>query len=56
MDSLGIPLIFDARDKDYIWVVNNFLDSLNKNIVIYQDTLKDLCLGDYSVFANSLHF
>lgn len=56
MDSLEIPLIYDVRDKDYDWVLNNFSDSLNENIIIYQDTVKDLCLGDYSVFTNSLHF
>tara|TARA_B100000575_G_scaffold294599_1_gene311985 strand:+ start:5735 stop:7573 length:1839 start_codon:yes stop_codon:yes gene_type:complete len=56
MDSLEIPLLFDARNKDYEWVLNNFSDSLNKKIITYQDTIKDLCLGDYSVFTNSLHF
>tara|TARA_B100001250_G_scaffold73043_1_gene59620 strand:- start:1624 stop:3471 length:1848 start_codon:yes stop_codon:yes gene_type:complete len=56
MDSLEIPLIYDVRNKDYNWVLNNFSDSLNENIIIYQDTVKDLCLGDYSAFTNSLHF
>ena len=56
MDSLEIPLQYDLRDKNYDWLLNNFSDSFNKEIVIYQDTVKDLCLGDYSVFTNSLHF
>ena len=56
MDSLNIPLLFDARNKDYDWVLDNFSDSFNKQIISYQDTIKDLCLGDYSVFTNSLHF
>ena len=56
MDSLEIPFLYDLRDKNYSWLLNNFSDSFNKNIVIYQDTIKDLCLGDYSVFTNSLHF
>lgn len=56
MDSLAIPLIYDLRDKDYYWLLSNFSDYFNKKIIVYQDTLKDLCLGDYSVFSNSLHF
>ena len=56
MKSLEIPFLYDLRDKNYSWLLNNFSDSFNKNIVIYQDTIKDLCLGDYSVFTNSLHF
>ena len=56
MDSLEIPLLLDARNKDYEWLLNNFSDSLNKKIITYQDTVKNLCLGDYSVFSNSLHF
>ncbi len=56
MKSLNIPLLFDARDKDYSWLLENFSEFFNKNIIIYQDTLKDLCLGDYSVFSNSIHF
>ena len=56
MDSLNIPLIYNLEDKDYSWVIKNFSDSLNKEIIVYQDPVKDLCLGDYSVFTNSLHF
>ena len=56
MDSLQIPLQYDLRNRNYSWLLSNFSDSLNKNIVIYQDTVKDLCLGDYSIFTNSLHF
>ena len=56
IESLEIPLLYDLRDKNYSWLLNNFSGSFNKNIVIYQDTIKDLCLGDYSVFTNSLHF
>ena len=56
MESLEIPLLYDLRDKNYSWLLNNFSGSFNKNVVIYQDTIKDLCLGDYSVFTNSLHF
>ena len=56
MESLEIPLLYDLRDKNYNWLLNNFSGSFNKNVVIYQDTIKDLCLGDYSVFTNSLHF
>ena len=56
MDSLGIPQLYDLRNKNYNWVIDNFLDNFNKKIIIYQDTVKDLCLGDYSVFTNSLHF
>ena len=56
IESLEIPLLYDLRDKNYSWLLNNFSGSFNKNVVIYQDTIKDLCLGDYSVFTNSLHF
>jgi len=56
MDSLEIPLKYDLRNKNYNWLLNNFSDSFNKKIIVYQDTLKDLCLGDYSVFSNALHF
>ena len=56
MDSLEIPLKYDLRNKNYNWLLNNFSDSFNKKIIVYQDTVKDLCLGDYSVFSNALHF
>ena len=56
MESLEIPLLYDLRDKNYTWLLNSFSGSFNKNVVVYQDTIKDLCLGDYSVFTNSLHF
>ena len=56
MESLEIPLLYDLRDKNYRWLLDNFSEAFNKNIIIYQDTIKDLCLGDYSVFTNSLHF
>ena len=56
MKSLEIPLLYDLRDKNYRWLLDNFSEAFNKNIIIYQDTIKDLCLGDYSVFTNSLHF
>ena len=56
MESLEIPFLYDLRDKNYSWLLNNFSTSFNKNVVIYQDSIKDLCLGDYSVFTNSLHF
>ena len=56
MKSLEIPLLYDLRDKNYGWLLDNFSEAFNKNIIIYQDTIKDLCLGDYSVFTNSLHF
>ncbi len=56
MDSLNIPLLYDVRDKDYNWALNTFENLFGKNIVVYQDTVKDLCLGDYSVFTNSFHF
>ena len=56
MDSLSLPMIYDLRQKDYNWVLENYYDSLNKNIVVLQETSKDLCLGDYSVFSNSFHF
>ena len=56
MDSLEIPLKYDLRNKNYNWLLNNFSDSFNKKIIVYQDTVKDLCLGDYSVLSNALHF
>ena len=45
------PLIGQYKKGEY---KDAIILSLNKKIVIYQDTVKDLCLGDYSVFTNSL--
>ncbi|MAQ32353.1 MAG: hypothetical protein CMD26_06485 [Flavobacteriales bacterium] len=56
MTELNIPMIHDVRSKDYNWVLNNYAKSINKKIITYQDPVKDLCLGDYSVFTNSIQF
>ena len=56
MTELNIPMIYDVRSKDYSWVLNNYAKSVNKKIITYQDPIKDLCLGDYSVFTNSIQF
>ena len=56
MDSLGLELLYDVRNKDNSWFYNNFSNLINNSLVMYQDTTKDLCLGDYSVFTSSMHF
>ena len=32
MESLGIPFLYDLRDKNYSWLLNNFSASFNKNV------------------------
>ena len=34
IESLEIPLLYDLRDKNYSWLLNNFSGSFNKNVVI----------------------
>ena len=56
MDSLSIPKIMDVRDQDEEWALDNYDSLLSTKIVTYQKENKDLFLGDYSIFANALHF
>ncbi|MEC9303865.1 MAG: T9SS type A sorting domain-containing protein [Bacteroidota bacterium] len=56
MDSLAIPMKYDATNLSNDWFFKNYSDSISKEIVVYQNENKDLCLGDYSVFSKAYHF
>ncbi len=56
LDGLGLPRLADARGHDEAWALAAYPEAFNHHIVVYQDTGKDLFLGDYSVFAGALHF
>ena len=56
MDSLAIPMKYDATNLSNDWFFQNYSDSISKEIIIYQHQDKDLCLGDYSVFSKAYHF
>lgn len=56
MNQMGIPLLYDIRNRNEEWVFENFAESFNKNVIVYQKEEKDLYLGDYSVFAGAFHF
>lgn len=55
MNSLGIQILADARDKDMNWLLDNYND-FNVNTVCYQKADKATHLGDYAVFGKSLFF
>ena len=56
MDSLQIPMIYDATNLNNEWFFEKYSDSISKDIIIYQHPNKDLCLGDFSVFSKAFHF
>ena len=56
VDELDLPMIEDVISKDESWVLDNHDEKLSNRVVIYQKPEKDLFLGDYSIFANALHF
>jgi len=56
VEALGISMLYDVRDKDEQWVLDNCDSLLNKQILTYQREDKSLFLGDYSIFSDALHF
>ena len=56
VESFGIPMLADVREKEEQWVLDQYDSLLNKKIVTYQREDKSLFLGDYSIFTDALHF
>ena len=54
--AMDIPLLYDVRDKDYQWFIDNFSGSISKRNITYQKEEKAHFLGDYSIFTNAFHF
>ena len=56
METLNIPLLLDLRDKDELWVYQQYDSLFNKRIVCYQKEEKYLFLSDYAIFSRAYYF
>ena len=54
--NLNIFFINDVRNYSFDEIINQYSESLNDRILIYQNPTKKLFLGDYSTFSNSINF
>ena len=56
--NAGYAKLMDVRGKDGAWLLDNYGDHFNKDIVSYQAMNDDrtLFLGDYTIFAGAMQF
>ena len=54
--DLNILFVADARNYSFNNIIEEYSDELSEDILIYQNPIKRLFLGDYSTFTNSVNF
>ena len=56
IENLNILFIDDSRNYSFDSIVEEYSESLNERVLIYQNPNKRLFLGDYSTFTKSINF